>query len=37
MILGITNDSSITVAPTYWVIIGLGISVNYQIKQSANK
>jgi hypothetical protein len=28
MVVGITNDSSITVAPLFWALIGLGIVVN---------
>ncbi|BCN32225.1 O-antigen ligase family protein [Anaeromicropila herbilytica] len=33
MISGIANDSTITVAPTFWVLIGLGISINHGIKK----
>lgn len=28
MVLGLANDSSITVAPVFWALIGLGIAVN---------
>lgn len=35
MIAGITNDSTITVAPVFWVLIGIGIAVNYKIGKSA--
>lgn len=28
MILGLANDSSITVTPVFWVLLGLGITVN---------
>jgi hypothetical protein len=28
IVLGFANDSSITVAPVFWVLIGLGITVN---------
>jgi len=28
MVLGLANDSSLTVAPVFWVLIGLGITVN---------
>lgn len=28
MVLGLANDSSITVAPVFWTLIGLGIAVN---------
>lgn len=32
MIAGLTNDSSITVAPVFWGVIGLGITVNTMVK-----
>ena len=32
MISGITNDSTITVAPVFWILVGLGIVVNYKAK-----
>lgn len=32
MILGLANDSSITVAPVFWVLIGLGVTVNHLAK-----
>lgn len=32
MIAGLTNDSSITVAPVFWGMIGLGITVNFMVK-----
>lgn len=35
MIAGITNDSTITVAPVFWVLIGIGITVNYKLRKSA--
>lgn len=31
MIMGITNDSSITVAPIFWTLIGIGIACNYKV------
>lgn len=34
MIAGITNDSTITVAPVFWVLMGMGIAINYKIKKS---
>ncbi|MBU5331127.1 O-antigen ligase family protein [Anaerocolumna aminovalerica] len=41
MISGVTNDSTITVAPVAWTLIGIGITCNYkvkeQIKSEANK
>ena len=30
MTMGISNDSSITVAPVFWVLIGVGIAINYK-------
>lgn len=32
MISGITNDSSVTTAPLFWAVIGIGISINYKVK-----
>lgn len=32
MIAGLTNDSSTTVAPVFWGVIGLGIAVNIMVK-----
>jgi hypothetical protein len=34
VISGISNDSSITVAPIFWVLIGIGISINQKIRMS---
>lgn len=34
MISGITNDSTITVAPIFWVLIGIGLAINYKLKPS---
>ncbi len=31
MIAGISNDSSITVAPVFWVLIGIGTAINYKL------
>lgn len=36
MICGLTNDSSITVAPIFWTLLGIGISVNKLVKQANN-
>ncbi len=36
MISGITNDSSITTAPIFWVLIGIGIGINQSIKKNNN-
>lgn len=32
MICGLTNDSTITVAPVFWTLIGLGIAINRMVK-----
>ncbi|MDF2484689.1 MAG: hypothetical protein K0R46_857 [Herbinix sp.] len=32
MVTGLTNDSSITTAPIFWALMGIGISVNYRVK-----
>ena len=32
MVAGITNDSSITVAPVFWAVMGIGIAVNTMVK-----
>lgn len=37
MISGITNDSTITVAPVFWVLIGVGLACNYKIINSNSK
>lgn len=34
MITGISNDSTITVAPVFWVLLGTGIAINHMIKQN---
>ncbi len=36
LILGISNDSSVTLAPLFWMILGLGFAVN-KINQNAAK
>jgi hypothetical protein len=36
MITGLANDSSITVAPIFWVLIGTGIVINSKLKQLLN-
>lgn len=35
MVAGLTNDSSITVAPVYWALMGIGIFVNHKVKEAA--
>lgn len=32
MVTGLTNDSSITVAPVFWTLLGIGLAVNYKVK-----
>lgn len=32
MVANVANDSSITTAPVFWVLIGIGIAVNYKAK-----
>ena len=32
MITGFSNDSSITVSPVFWVMIGIGININLRLK-----
>lgn len=34
MIAGITNDSTITVAPIFWILMGIGFSMNRIVKKS---
>lgn len=33
MVAGLANDSSITLAPVFWLLIGLGIAVNTMVKK----
>ncbi|QHQ61051.1 hypothetical protein Ana3638_09945 [Anaerocolumna sedimenticola] len=35
MIAGLTNDSTITVAPVFWVLIGIGVAINLKLKINA--
>lgn len=34
MIASISNDSSITVAPVFWAIIGIGVTINYKLSKN---
>lgn len=34
LISGIINDSTITVAPVYWCLMGIGLAVNHLVKKS---
>ena len=33
MIAGLTNDSSVTVAPVFWGVIGIGVAINAMVKE----
>ena len=37
MIAGITNDSTITVAPIFWILMGVGFSMNRIVKNRTDK
>ena len=37
MIAGITNDSTITVAPIFWILMGVGFSMNKIVKNRTDK
>lgn len=34
MIAGIANDSTITIAPVFWAILGLGVTINYKLSKT---
>lgn len=34
LIAGITNDSTITVAPIVWILLGLGFGINHRLKEN---
>ena len=36
MIAGLTNDSTITVAPLYWALMGIGIGINHKLRFKKN-
>lgn len=36
MLVGIANDSTITVAPIFWAMMGLGIAVNSKVRNELN-
>lgn len=36
MISGLANDSSVTVAPLYWGLMGMGIGINHRIRSTTN-
>jgi len=33
MVMGLSNDSSITTAPLFWCLIGIGIWINSRVKK----
>lgn len=37
MIAGLANDSTITISPLYWALMGVGIGINYRIKSATKK
>jgi hypothetical protein len=37
MVCALTNDSSITVAPVFWLLTGLGLAMNHMVKQDQIK
>lgn len=37
MVVGLANDSSVCVAPLFWILMGLGFAVNHMIKRSKAK
>lgn len=37
MISGLANDSTITITPLYWALLGIGIGINHRIKIAAKQ
>lgn len=37
MLMGISNDSSITIAPIFWVLLGVGIAINQMLRKQKIK
>ena len=37
MISGLANDSTITISPLYWALLGIGIGINHRIKTAAKQ
>ena len=37
MVVGLANDSSVCVAPLFWILMGLGFAGNHMIKRSKAK
>lgn len=37
MISGLANDSTITITPLYWALLGIGIGINHRIKVAAKQ
>lgn len=34
MVMGLANDSTVTVAPLYWLMIGIGVAINTKLKKT---
>lgn len=37
MVTGLANDSTITVAPVFWALIGAGLAINRELKNTASR
>ena len=37
MISGLANDSTITISPLYWALLGIGIGINHRIRTAAKQ
>lgn len=37
MISGLANDSTITITPLYWALLGIGIGINHRIKEATKR
>ncbi|QHQ61925.1 hypothetical protein Ana3638_14970 [Anaerocolumna sedimenticola] len=35
MVSGLFNDSSLQTSPTFWILIGMGLAANYQLRQGS--
>ena len=33
MVSSVFNDSTITVAPVFWALMGVGLAMNYQVRK----
>ncbi|HMM70393.1 MAG TPA: hypothetical protein PKD08_07870 [Gudongella oleilytica] len=34
---GLTNDSIVSVAPVFWILLGSGMAVNYKLREENQK